>query len=214
MKFTPDEIASSERYKLIVSIRYSEVAEFVISRLKIRNPVVLLLFLLTMATLIWVILFRTVTAAGQPFLQMLPWSLTGLILFPIMLIPLHEALHILIFRLLGGKDIRIGADVRNFVVYVTAHRHVVEPVQFIIIAIFPFSVITTGLILSLFYVPMQWQWALSLTLLAHTTMCAGDFAMVAFYYTNRDKRILTWDDADEKVAYFYEDTRFNKDTRQ
>jgi hypothetical protein len=36
-------------------------------------------------------------------------------------------------------------------------------------------------------------------------MCAGDFALLNFYYLNRDKKIYTWDDADLKEAYYYEE---------
>jgi hypothetical protein len=35
-------------------------------------------------------------------------------------------------------------------------------------------------------------------------MCAGDFALLNFYFLNRDKEIYTWDDVDKKEAYFYE----------
>jgi hypothetical protein len=38
-------------------------------------------------------------------------------------------------------------------------------------------------------------------------MSAGDIAMASYYYINRDKKILTWDDAESKVAYFYEETK-------
>ncbi|MFO7575607.1 MAG: DUF3267 domain-containing protein [Bacteroidales bacterium] len=207
MKPTPEEITTGDRYKLIISLEYNEVAEFVLSQLKIRNPVILLFFLCTMALLIWAVALRIAVADHVPFIKLLPWSIMGLILFPIILIPIHEALHILIFLIFGGRDIRAGADIRNFIVYVTAHRHVVESRPFITIALFPFAVITSALVISLWYVTPEWQWSLSLTLLAHTTMCAGDFAMVAFYYTNSDKRILTWDDADNRIAYFYEDSR-------
>jgi len=39
----------------------------------------------------------------------------------------------------------------------------------------------------------------------HTTMCAGDFALLNFYHINRHRKIYSWDDADEKIAYFYEE---------
>jgi hypothetical protein len=35
-------------------------------------------------------------------------------------------------------------------------------------------------------------------------MCAGDFALLNFYFLNRNKKIYTWDDVDKKEAYFYE----------
>jgi hypothetical protein len=42
-------------------------------------------------------------------------------------------------------------------------------------------------------------------LFVHATMCAGDFAMLNFYFLNRGKKIYTWDDFDKKMAYFYEE---------
>jgi hypothetical protein len=36
-------------------------------------------------------------------------------------------------------------------------------------------------------------------------MCAGDFAMLNFYSVHRGRKIYTWDDFDEKAAYFYEE---------
>jgi len=53
--------------------------------------------------------------------------------------------------------------------------------------------------------PGLWKWSLSLFLFVHTTMCAGDFAFLNFYHINRKKKIYTWDDADRKESYFYEE---------
>jgi hypothetical protein len=36
-------------------------------------------------------------------------------------------------------------------------------------------------------------------------MCAGDFAMLNFYAVHPGKKIYTWDDFDDKTAYFYEE---------
>jgi hypothetical protein len=44
-----------------------------------------------------------------------------------------------------------------------------------------------------------------LFLFVHATMCAGDFAMLNFYHINKARKIYTWDDADLKEAYFYEE---------
>lgn len=209
MKLTPDEIVSNERYRLISSLEYKEVAEFVFSHMKTRNPVIILFWSLSLAALIWTVALRIAISAELTVVKLLPWSLAGLILLPLILIPVHEALHIVVFWLLGGKDIRIGADIRNFVVYVTAHRHVVGPRSFLTIAFFPFVMITAAHLYSISVAEVHWQWSLSLSLLAHTTMCAGDFSMGGFYYSNRDKRILTWDDADKRIAYFYDDSGDN-----
>jgi hypothetical protein len=36
-------------------------------------------------------------------------------------------------------------------------------------------------------------------------MCAGDFAMISFCNIHRNHKVFTWDDADLKEAYFYEE---------
>jgi hypothetical protein len=36
-------------------------------------------------------------------------------------------------------------------------------------------------------------------------MCAGDFALLNYYFINKHRKIYTWDDADLKEAYFYEE---------
>jgi hypothetical protein len=88
--------------------------------------------------------------------------------------------------------------------YVTAHRHVANPLQFRIVAVIPFIIISVALTLLIFILPWLWKWSLSLFMFVHTTMCAGDFALLNFYFLNRDKKIYSWDDADRKMAYFYE----------
>lgn len=208
MKITPDDITSDPtRYRLIRSIDYSDIAGFVISHLKPSNPAIALLIIFSVASLALAVVLRIEIAPQYSVLQLLPFTLAGLILFPLLLIPVHEGVHIIIFMLLGGRNIRIGADLANYIVYVTAHRHVVGTRGFLAVAFSPFAVISATLIAAIAVLPPPWQWSLSLTLLAHTTMCAGDFAMAAFLWIHRGKRILTWDDADKKIAYFYADTQ-------
>ena len=96
-------------------------------------------------------------------------------------------------------------DLKQYLFYVTAHRHVTKSLQFKIVALIPFIVISLIFLFLVFYLPGLWKWSISLFLFVHTTMCAGDFALLNFYFLNRSKKIYTWDDADEKMAYFYEE---------
>jgi hypothetical protein len=36
-------------------------------------------------------------------------------------------------------------------------------------------------------------------------MCAGDVALLNYIYLNRHRKIITWDDAEKRLAYFYEE---------
>jgi len=96
-------------------------------------------------------------------------------------------------------------DLKQYLFYVTAHRYVATPLQFRIVAIVPFLLITIALVILILYLPGLWKWSMSLFLFVHTTMCAGDFALLNFYFIKKGKKIFTWDDADKKIAYFYEE---------
>jgi hypothetical protein len=139
-----------------------------------------------------------------PVSHILFHSTLGLIIFPVICIPLHEFLHIVPYWLSGARNIRVGMDLKQYLFYVTAHRNVATPRQFRIVALIPFLLISSGLIFLVFILPGLWKWSLSLFLFVHATMCAGDFALLNLYFLNRDKKIYTWDDADKKEAYFYE----------
>jgi hypothetical protein len=203
---SPEEIENSSRYRLLLALEYDSVPDFVISQMKSVNAVTATFYTLSFTLLLWSLSFRFGLAGEYTLPSVLPYTLAGLILLPLLLIPLHEGVHILVFRILGGRDIRIGADLRNFIVYVTAHRHVVSALPFIVIAASPFVIISLSILISIWYVNPLWKWTLSLALLAHTTMCAGDFSMAAFFHINRNRKILTWDDAEKKVAYFFEES--------
>jgi hypothetical protein len=123
---------------------------------------------------------------------------------PIVCIPLHELLHAIPFLLTGAKNIRVGMDLRQYFFYISAHRYVASPLQFWIVALAPFVILSTLMIFLIILLPDLWKWTLSAFLFAHATMCAGDFALLNLYFLNRDKKIYTWDDVDKKEAYYYE----------
>lgn len=140
-----------------------------------------------------------------PIKDILLQTFLGLVIFPLICIPLHESLHIIPFFFTGARKIRIGADLKQYMFYVTAHRHVVSSGKFAWVALTPFFTINITLLLLIFLIPGLWKWSLSLLLFVHITMCAGDFALMNFLWINRKKKIFTWDDADQKMAYFYEE---------
>ena len=94
---------------------------------------------------------------------------------------------------------------KQYLFYVTAHRYVASERQFRFVALVPFILMSLIILFLVLSLPGLWKWSLSLFLFVHTTMCAGDFAMLNFYAVNKGKKLYTWDDFDEKAAYFYEE---------
>ena len=140
-----------------------------------------------------------------PLKSILFHSLLGFIIFPIICIPVHEGLHIVSYFFTGARKIRVGMDLKQYMFFVTAHRFVTGRKQFRMVALTPFIITSLVILILISIVPGLWKWSLSVFLFVHATMCAGDFAMLNFFFLNRKKKIYTWDDFDKKIAYFYEE---------
>ena len=198
-----EELDDPNYYDKVLTLPYGEVAPFVISQITKPAIPMLLIWVTAGASLflsVWFWPGIRVPSSGQ---EMLTGLAAGLLLLPIILIPVHEGAHLIPFRIAGARDIRFGADLRQGIVYVTAHRFVAGNKLFSIVALTPFISVTVALLVFILLSPPWWKWVLSMTLLIHTSMCAGDTALLGFMNSFRDRRVFTWDDADRKEAYFY-----------
>lgn len=200
-----EDFDDQSRFRQIQAIQYSDLVGFVLDYLRRKTWLMVLFWSLCIIFISIALTVRMNIAGYFPFRNILFHSLLGFIIFPILLIPVHEFMHVLAFWLTGAKRIRAGADLKQYIFYVTAHRHVIKAGQFKFVALVPFLIISFSLIALIIYLPGLWKWSLSILLFVHTTMCAGDFALLNFYFINRHRKIYTWDDADEKIAYFYEE---------
>jgi hypothetical protein len=205
MPLTVEDLDDQSKYRQILAISYKDLIPFIFEYLKRISGLMIFFWSGCLFFLIMALKIRINAAGVYPFSGIFLHSMLGMIIFPVLCIPVHELLHIIPYLISGAKRIRIGMDLKQYLFYVTAHRHVTKQLQFKIVAIIPFMLITGFLLFLIFILPGLWKWSLSVFLFAHTTMCAGDFALLNFYALNKGKKIYTWDDADEKMAYFYEE---------
>jgi len=204
MALQVEDLEDQIRYRQILTIHYDELVTFILDYLKRKSGLMIFFWSVCLVFLGIAIRVRINIAGYFPITDIFSHSALGLIIMPVLFIPFHELLHIIPYYLSGARTIRVGMDLKQYLFYVTAHRHVATPKQFSIVAIIPFLVISASLLILIFHLPGLWKWSISLFLFVHTTMCSGDFAILNFYFLNRDKKIYTWDDADKKMAYFYE----------
>jgi hypothetical protein len=205
MTFSAEDLEDQKKFRLFLTISYTNLIQFVFEYLKKKSGLMYLYWFLCLLFLCFTLIIRIRVSGNFPTAHIILHSFIGMIVLPLICIPLHELLHVIPYYLSGAKNIRVGMDLKQYLFYVTAHRYVATPLQFRIVAWIPFLIISIGLVLLVFLLPGLWKWSLSLFLFAHATMCAGDFALLNLYYLNRDKRIYTWDDVDKKEAYFYEE---------
>ncbi|MCU0363013.1 MAG: DUF3267 domain-containing protein [Bacteroidales bacterium] len=205
MSLRVEDLDNKEKYREIAVISYNDLISFILGNLRQKSALMVSYWCLCIFLMLFALRLRIYIHGNYPLTEILFHSLLGAIVFPILVIPLHEFLHILPYWLSGARRIRVGMDVKQYLFYVTAHRHVANAVQFKTVAWVPFISVSAAATILIFLMPGLWKWSISLFLFVHTTMCAGDFALLNFYWINRDKKIHTWDDADQKMAYFYEE---------
>lgn len=120
----------------------------------------------------------------------------------VVLIPIHEALHGLVYKLLGAQDVRFKVALRQFMAYAIAHNFAANARQFFWVAVTPFVVINAALILAAVLLP-PFSFYFWCTLLIHTSGTSGDWALLNLMWLNRGRPFYTWDDADAHRSYFY-----------
>src|SRR4030042_4095810 len=205
MGLKSEDLEDQSKYRQLLAISYNELIDFILDYLRRRSGLMIFFWSVCLIFL-GIALFVRINISGYFRLKnIMLHSMLGFIVFPLLSIPLHEGLHIIPFLMTGARKIRVGMDLRQYIFYVTAHRHVVNAREFRFVALVPFVTVTIALFTLVLFLPGLWKWSLSLFLFVHTTMCAGDFALLNFLLLNRRKKIYTWDDADEKMAYFYEE---------
>lgn len=205
MKISAEEISSNNKYHLIHVLSYDDVVLFVFSNIKKRNFATFTFFLGNILFLLFsfyefLVFFST---------ELISWSnilgifLSGFIIFPIILIPIHELIHAFMYKLCGARKIRFGINLSQYIFYVTADGYVTGFNEIISIAIAPFLIIS-GLLFYLFYfLPGPFSYGFLCTLVAHGTMCIGDFAILSFFLQKGSSGVVTYDSIKEKKAYFY-----------
>lgn len=121
----------------------------------------------------------------------------------LLLLPLHEYIHVLAYKSQGAKNTSYAANFKKFYFMALADKFVANQKEFVIVALAPFVFITTMFTMLFFIVPDAWSLTIVGTLLAHTAMCSGDFGLISYFEYNKDRQIVTFDDVEQKLSYFY-----------
>jgi Putative zincin peptidase len=120
-----------------------------------------------------------------------------------LLIPIHEYIHALAYRLQGATQTSYDANLKKFYFMAMADQFVASRREFQIVALAPVVVITFVISLFLVFANMYWTFTLLGTLLLHTLFTSGDFALLSYFEFHKDKEVVTYDDKANKISYFY-----------
>ncbi|MDO8992465.1 MAG: DUF3267 domain-containing protein, partial [Daejeonella sp.] len=121
----------------------------------------------------------------------------------LLLLPLHEYIHVLAYKMNGAANTSYDANLRKFYFMALADKFVANKREFQIVALAPFLIISSILIGFIFIADQNWILTCVATLLAHTAMCSGDFGLLSYFDYHQDKDVVTYDEVGNNISCFY-----------
>lgn len=198
------EALHEQGYSMDLELKHQELIPFVKSYLFKKNGFTLSCLVLNIIFItFWLVLcllyiYKNVLSPGEAFTQ----SAYGCAI-SFLLAPLHELLHGAAYRLSGAKKVAYKANWKKLYFMAIADKFITRRRAFYFIGILPFLVISLSLIvLAVFSNPMPQIMWLSV-LWVHATMCAGDFGLMSYFAEHKNKEVITYDDAENSISYFY-----------
>jgi hypothetical protein len=125
------------------------------------------------------------------------------VLLTFALVPFHELIHGLAYKMAGAKNTSYGINLRKFYFLAIADKFVTGKREFKIIALAPFLIISLTLLMVSFATSDPWKVILLTALLIHSIACSGDFALLSYFEFNKKKEVLTYDDKENNTSFFY-----------
>jgi hypothetical protein len=188
-------------YELLAEMQHSSLVEFVIEYFFTRRSWLVWLHHAMSLAIVAAIVTTIVARGTGPGEALVAFGVT-LVLLLVVVLPLHELLHAVAYRLAGARDIRWDYSVKMAAVWVVAHRFVATTGPFVFVALAPFVVINTLLAAGALLFPKLAVWLLFL-LLWHLHGAIGDWSLLNFIWLHRQRGFWTFDDADLGRSYFY-----------
>jgi hypothetical protein len=211
----PSELTDTTRYKKLLELKHDELMFFVASQVRPRGLPMQLFYIMNLPLLGYIFykIYQIIFISPVNWFYLVGIVLLGLLIFALVIIPLHEILHVLAFRMLGARKTSIHAQWNRMLFYAIADKFVMNSREFIFLALFPFVLINLALIAGVMFLHDEYKVLSLVALFFHFTGCIGDFALLNYLFQNKDKRILNYDDEALGMSYFYEDisqTQFPK----
>lgn len=205
MRLTPGYIRSDPGFVFLDEIHYEDIVDFAAKyiRKRTRSMKFFIISLIGMFLLVAGAIIIGMINHNREFGAIMKQYLYGLIISFSVIIPVHEMLHGLLYLILGARKIRFGAEFKQFAFYAVADEFVTTKKGFYLLASGPFIIISLLNLAGFIFVPGVASYTYISVIFFHATMCVGDFALMSYYDTHRDKDIYSFDDVKNKISYFY-----------
>jgi hypothetical protein len=200
-RLSPGELNNPDHFHCLLTLQHDSILPFVQEYYLLRrNWVIWSHYLLSLVCGV-AVLWAGIASGASTAAWLKALGTSGLAF--IVLIPIHEGIHGLVYLALGARDVRFGGSLRTLAFYAVAHDFVVGRHEFAWLALAPFLVINGGLLALALANPGLRLFALVLSLL-HLSAVSGDWAMLGFLWEHRAAPVFTYDDAVRRISYFYQ----------
>ncbi len=201
---TIEELQNPEKFELIAELDHEQIKEFVIEQLSRGGKMVTayMIYQILMIIMGLFIITRTIYLAFQNTYEPLLYLLAGLAFCFSLLIIIHELLHGVAIKLTGAPKVNYGADLKKFIFYAEADKHVLNKRQFALIALAPLvvvKIITVAATILLFTHPAVFF--VTLIMSAHSLFCAGDIGLLSVFYKYAE--VFSYDVKEDKKSYYF-----------
>uniref|UniRef100_UPI0040475789 DUF3267 domain-containing protein n=1 Tax=Roseivirga sp. TaxID=1964215 RepID=UPI0040475789 len=203
MQISPEELTKNG-FTLLDKLEHSELVPFVVMYSKKRTKASFtykalnIIFLLFLIFLVWRGYsegFFTISAA----LLHLSYGVS----LSFLLVPFHEYIHALAYKIRGAENTSFDAHWKRFYFMAIADQFVADRKDFKIVALAPFMVITFVFVISTLLASPLWAISFATIILSHAAFCSGDFALLSYFEFHNNKELVTYDDKENKISYFY-----------
>lgn len=201
MKISTDDLESNG-YVQLCQFKHSELIPFIQRYLRKGTIAVKLYLFCNIIIIITSVIYLVNELDNNPFFDLFLKFSNGLAL-SFLLIPVHEFIHGVAYRLFGAKNIYFSFSFKKIIVIAFADMFVASKKEFKIILLAPFIIISTLLLITLTLISASWQITILGILLTHTAMCSGDFGLLSYLEVNKEKQVITFDDIKNKTTFFY-----------
>jgi hypothetical protein len=186
-------------HDLAVVLKHDDILPFVRIYFRKWNPVMLAYWSFSLIIVAATVFFLLTSGSSSR----LVFFFMGFVLF-FFLVPIHELIHGIGYRLAGARKVTYKAVWRKLVFYAMADGFFTGRKQFVLLAIAPFALINSLLILVVFSVPESYSaWLAAGALVMHTAGCAGDFALISYFFENWKYNPVVCDDVENGLTRFY-----------
>ena len=197
---------SDPAYLLVYKLGFQDMVPFVLQQIKRKGLYSWLYATANLAILVFILVYSITTLLDHNlgWKSLLIQLALGAFAGSILVIPVHELIHGLAYRILGAKKIIFGADLTQFIFFVTAKHYVVSGKEVHLLTLAPFVIINMLTICLTLWLFPQWTLFSGVFLLSHNIMCIGDFA-ISNFVSKAKGRIYNYDEPENKMSYFFEE---------